>query len=104
VRDAGWVRRRAQRNLTCAYEAHIGIGRSVATSVPKRGPWTIIRQPTSAKFPMKNGPEIVDFRPVLEFSAALANRRLQPLGHLTLRPTPTLNAVSLAQGGPRRES
>jgi hypothetical protein len=32
---------------------------------------------------MKNGPEIVNFRPVLGFSAALANRRLKPLGHLT---------------------
>ena len=32
---------------------------------------------------MKNGPEIIDFRPVIEFLAALANRRLQPLGHLT---------------------
>jgi hypothetical protein len=32
---------------------------------------------------MKNGPEIVDFRPVLCVVVALANRRLQPLGHLT---------------------
>jgi hypothetical protein len=31
----------------------------------------------------KNGPEIVNFRPVPRFLAALANRRLQPLGHLT---------------------
>jgi hypothetical protein len=33
--------------------------------------------------PNKNGPEIVNFRPVLRFLVALANRRLQPLGHLT---------------------
>jgi hypothetical protein len=31
----------------------------------------------------KNGPEIVNFRPVLESPLALANRRLQSLGHLT---------------------
>ena len=37
----------------------------VHTSVPKRGPKTIIRQPTPTKKPMKNGPEIIDFRPVL---------------------------------------
>jgi hypothetical protein len=32
---------------------------------------------------MRNGPEIVNFRPVLDSRATLANRRLQPLGHLT---------------------
>jgi hypothetical protein len=37
---------------------------------------------------MKNGPEIIDFRPVLGFLAALPNRRLRPLGHLTLRLLP----------------
>jgi hypothetical protein len=37
----------------------------VPTSVPKRGPRTIIRQPTPTKVRIKNGPEIVDFRPVL---------------------------------------
>ena len=57
---------------------------SVPTSAPKRGPRTIIRQPTPTKNPIKNGPEIVNFRPVLGFPAALANRRLQPLGHLTV--------------------
>jgi hypothetical protein len=50
---------------TCAQKAYIGIGSSVPTSVPKRGPRTIIRQPTPTKFPIKNGPEIVNFRPVL---------------------------------------
>jgi hypothetical protein len=33
--------------------------------VPKRGPMTISRDPTPTKVPMKNGPEIVDFKPVL---------------------------------------
>jgi hypothetical protein len=54
-----------QRSTTCALKAHIGIGSSVPTSVPKRGPRPIIRQPTPTKFPIKNGPEIIDFRPVL---------------------------------------
>jgi hypothetical protein len=48
----------------CAEGTH-GIGCRVPTSVPKRGPRAIIRQPTPAKLPIKNGPEIVDFRPVL---------------------------------------
>jgi hypothetical protein len=55
----------------------------VPKSVPKRGPTAIIRQPTPTMKPIKNGPEIINFRPVLRFLAALANRRLQPLGHLT---------------------
>ena len=41
------------------------IGSSVPASVPKPGPRTINRQPTPVKLPMKNGPEIIDFRPVL---------------------------------------
>jgi len=32
---------------------------------------------------MKNGPEIMNFRPVLESRATLANRRFRPLSHLT---------------------
>src|SRR5882762_2207437 len=74
-----------QRSTTCAQQAHVGIGLSVPRSVPKRGPRTIIPQPTPTKVPIKNGPEIIDFRPVLGFPAALANRRLRPLGHLTAR-------------------
>jgi hypothetical protein len=50
---------------TTAYDnvpiRHIGIARSV----PERSPTTIIRQPTPTKEPTKNGPEIIDFRPVL---------------------------------------
>ena len=42
----------------------IDIIRSVPTSVPKGGPTTIIWEPTPIKFEIKNGPEIVDFRPV----------------------------------------
>ena len=45
----------------------------------------IILKPTPTNVPIKNGPEIVNFRPVLGFPVALANRRLQPLGHLTAR-------------------
>ena len=77
--------RHHHRNASCAHKAHIGVIRSVPASVPKPGPRTIIRQPTPTKFQLRNGPEIIDFRPVLEFLAALANRRLQPLGHLTAR-------------------
>ena len=55
----------------------------VPSSVPKREPKTINLQPTPTKDPIKNGPEIINFRPVLESPLALANRRLQPLGHLT---------------------
>ena len=67
----------------CAYKTHVDIGFSAPPSVPKRRPRIINPQPTPTKVPIKNGPEIIDFRPVLEFPAALANRRLQPLGHLT---------------------
>ena len=49
----------------CAHQAHIGIDPSVPRSVPKRGPMTILRDPTPTKVLIKNGPEIVDFRPVL---------------------------------------
>ena len=38
---------------------------SVPTSVPKRGPTTILRQPTPAKEGDKKGPEIINFRPFL---------------------------------------
>lgn len=55
----------------------------VPVGVPKLGPGSVKRQPKPTKLPMKNGPEIVNFRPVLESPATLANRRLQPLGHLT---------------------
>jgi len=43
----------------------------------------ILQHPTPTNKPKKHGPEIVNFRPVPCFVAALANRRLQPLGHLT---------------------
>src|SRR5687768_3078410 len=44
---------------------------SVPRNVPKRGPKPVIRQPTPPTNPIKNGPEIIDFRPVLELPAAL---------------------------------
>src|SRR4030095_16338466 len=70
-------------STACAHQTHIGMGLSVPRSVPKRGPAPIIRQPTPTKFPIKNGPEIVNFRAVLRFLAALAKPRLRPFGHLT---------------------
>ena len=59
------VLHRLQSSTMCAHKAHVGVGLSVPKSVPKRGPKTIIRQPTPTKRPIKNGPEIVNFRPVL---------------------------------------
>ena len=54
-----------ERRTTCAHKTQIGIGAGVPTTVPKRGPRTIIRQPTPTKKAIKTGPETVDFRPVL---------------------------------------
>ena len=51
AREANFLRRRSvlgislQRTVSCARQAHIGIGSSVPASVPKHGPRTIIRQP-----------------------------------------------------------
>ena len=59
------VLHRLQGSTMCARKAHVGVGRSVPQSVPKRGPATIIRHPTPTKFPIKNWPEIVNLRPVL---------------------------------------
>jgi hypothetical protein len=47
------------------YFLNIGVTLNVPTNVPKRGPRTIIRQPTPTRKPINNGPEIDDFRPVL---------------------------------------
>src|SRR6266850_8390423 len=58
------VLHRFQNSTMCADKAHVGVGLSVPQSVPKRGPKTIVRQPTPTKRPIKNGPEIVNFRPV----------------------------------------
>jgi hypothetical protein len=43
---------------------------------------------------MENGPEIVNIRPVLEPRATLANRRLQPLGHLTPARKLSINEIA----------
>src|SRR5204862_6560185 len=83
----GEVLHRLQNSTMCAHKAHVGVGLNVPKSVPKRGPTSIIRQPTPTKRPIKNGPEIVNSRPVLVSPLALANRRLQPLGHLTATGT-----------------
>ena len=67
----------------CAPKAHIGVSRSVPETVPERDQIPTNRQPTPPKFVRKYRPEIRDSRPVFESSSVLANRRLQPLGHLT---------------------
>src|SRR5262245_26540317 len=72
------------QNVPGDSSAHIGVGWGVPKSVPKRGPHPLIRQPTLTTNPIKNGPKIVNFRTVFRFLVALANRRLQPLGHLTV--------------------
>jgi hypothetical protein len=56
---------RLEARSSSAQKAHIDISRIVPVSVPKRDPMTIIRQPMPTKRPIKNGPEIVNFRPVL---------------------------------------
>ena len=100
AREANFLRRRSmlgislQRTVSCARQAPIGFGFSVPVSVPKPGPRTISRQPTSTKLPTKNGPEIIDFRPVLRFSVALANHRLQPLGPLTAARKLSINEIA----------
>ena len=43
----------------------MAFGSSVPASVPKLGPKSIHRRPTPTKLAIKNGPEIIDFRPVL---------------------------------------
>jgi hypothetical protein len=65
VGSAKSIGARLEARSSSAQKAHIDISRSVPVGVPKRGPATIIGQPTPTKFPLKNGPEIVNFRPVL---------------------------------------
>jgi hypothetical protein len=65
VGSAKSIDARLEARSSSAQKAHIDISRSVPVSVPKRDPMTIIRQPTPTMFPIKNGPEIVNFRPVL---------------------------------------
>jgi hypothetical protein len=43
----------------------LGLGHIFTANMPKRGPATTIRQPTPTKKPIRNGPEILNFRPVL---------------------------------------
>jgi hypothetical protein len=53
-------------NQGCVPWRHtLASGWTVPKSVPKPGPRTIHRQPTPTNKPIKNGPEIVNFRPVL---------------------------------------
>src|SRR5947209_17392575 len=51
--------------------------RVCAQECAQSGPWTIIPQPTQTNVPIRNGPAIIDFRPVLGSPRTLANRRLQ---------------------------
>jgi hypothetical protein len=44
---------------------HVRIRQVVPESVPKRDPKPVSRQPTPTELPIKDGPEISDFRPVL---------------------------------------
>jgi hypothetical protein len=44
---------------------HISVGLGVPKSVPRLGPRTVKRQRTPTNESIKNGPEIVNFRPVL---------------------------------------
>jgi hypothetical protein len=60
-----------------------GITAAVPESVPGRSPTPVQQHPAPTKFVRKNRPEIREFRPVLRARVTLANRRLQPLGHLT---------------------
>ena len=66
------VLQRLKNTTTCARKAHVGIGLSVPKNVPERGPTTVIQQPTPTKRPIKNGPEIVNFRPVSVTSSSLS--------------------------------
>jgi hypothetical protein len=55
----------------------------VPKNVPGRGPILVQTQPTPTSYVRRSRPKIVDLRPDLESLFTLANRRLQPLGHLT---------------------
>jgi hypothetical protein len=68
------------------WNAHIGIV-ECARPLPKTDP----PPPNANHETITNGPEIVDFTPILEFVAALANRRLRPRGHLTADAKCTCN-------------
>jgi dipeptidyl aminopeptidase/acylaminoacyl peptidase len=70
-------------STTCARKAHIGVRKTVPKSVPRRGQIPVQAHPTPTSYVRRNRPEIVDLRPDLESLTTLANRRLQPLGHLT---------------------
>jgi len=83
----------ARRKMITCPAAHNGIGRSVPVSVPERGPKPVIRQSTTTTKSIHNGPEIIDFRPVLESPATLANRRFRPLSHLTVLILLTISAI-----------
>jgi hypothetical protein len=53
------VLHRLRGSMMCAHKAHVGVG----LSVPKRGPTTIIWQPTPARCPIKTGRNLEDSGP-----------------------------------------
>jgi hypothetical protein len=71
----------------------------VPKNVPELDQIGIKRRPTPTKFVRKSRPKTRHFRPIFTALRGLAKRRLQPLGHLTLRLARTLDG-SLAQGEP----
>jgi hypothetical protein len=71
--------------------------RRCARECAKRGPTTVNSDPTPTNDRRKNEPEIFDFLPVLRPSTTSANRRLQPLGHLTMTSV-SKPARSIPQG------
>ena len=59
--QANWL----QGFTAVCLEGTTGIAKGVPKSVPKRGRKCINLQPTPTTKPTKNGPEIINFRPVL---------------------------------------
>ena len=83
-------------------KAHTGVRKTVSKNVPRRGPILVQTQPTPTSYVRRSRPEIVDLRPDLESLFTLANRRLQPLGHLTatrklsIRHASNLHSIGLS--------
>jgi hypothetical protein len=78
--------------LTTRQRRH-DVSAPVPESVPGRDPTPVQQHPTATKLVRKNRPEIRKFRPVLRARVTLANRRLQPLGHLTVWIFLTISAI-----------
>src|SRR5207247_11038117 len=101
----GMLRRLPTRNDRLQHDvckAHTGVRKTVSKNVPRRGPILVQTQPTPTSYVRRSRPEIVDLRPDLESLFTLANRRLQPLGHLTatrklsIRHASNLHSIGLS--------